>query len=248
MLNENIIKNSLDSKYKDADILVFDSVDSTNIVAKQKFTDKPVIVVSNYQTAGRGRLGRSFYSPKDTGIYMSIAVDADKVNNILSVTARTADGVCKALEDFGFNPQIKWVNDIYINFKKVCGILTEGIISETDNSIKGIVIGIGLNVSTKEFPKEIENIAASLESNLNRNAIIASIVNNVLNTVYSDNDDYICSYKKRSIVIGKEITCISANKKFTAIALDVDKNGALIVRLNDGAVKIINSGEISVRF
>ena len=251
MLSIEKIKEKLNSEYYESNVLVFDCVDSTNTVAKNKFSaDKscPLIVVSNSQTAGRGRMGRSFYSPKNTGIYMSIAISARQVSNILSVTAKTAVGVCRTLEEIGLFPKIKWVNDIYIEGKKVCGILAEGIVNNENNAIEGIVIGIGINVSTASFPQEIEDVAASLGTNADRNELIASIVNNVLSVVLDNTDDFLCEYKEKSLVIGKEITCFSPTDSFTAIAIDVDNNGALIVKLNDGTLTTISTGEVSIRF
>lgn len=250
MLSEKIIKEQLSSRFSNAEVLVFDTVNSTNLVAKEKFiadAENPLIVVSNSQTAGRGRMGRNFYSPEDTGIYLSIAVNAKNIPNILSATAKTAVGVCRTLEELGINPKIKWVNDIYINSKKACGILAEGILCDTNNSINGMVIGIGVNVSTNNFPKELENIATSLGITTDRNKIIASIVNNVLSVVLSESDDFIHEYKDKSLVLGKEITCISATENFSATAVDIDNNGALIVKIKGGTLKTISTGEVSVR-
>ncbi len=251
MLSDKKIKEKLNSEFSSAKVFVFDCIDSTNLFAKREFAtekENPLIVVANAQTAGRGRMGRSFYSPKDTGIYMSIAISTKQISNLLSVTAKTAVGVCRALESLNLSPRIKWVNDVYINNKKVCGILTEGIVNKSNNTIDGIVIGIGVNVSTVNFPNDIEDIAASLGINEDRNVIIASIVNNVLGIILDDTDVFIKEYREKSIVIGKEITCFSATDSFSATAVDVDDNGSLIVKLSDGTFKTISTGEVSIRF
>lgn len=250
MLSDKKIKEKLNSKFSGAEVFVFDTIDSTNLFAKREFAtakEHPLIVVANSQTAGRGRMGRNFYSPKDTGIYMSIAINTKQVSNILSVTAKTAVGVCRALEGLNLSPKIKWVNDIYINNKKVCGILAEGIVDNENSIIDGIVIGIGINVSTASFPQEIEDIATSLGTNEDRNVIISSIVNNVLGVILDDTGDFISEYKEKSLVIGKEITCFSATDSFSATAVDVDSNGSLIVKLEDGTFKTISTGEVSIR-
>ena len=134
--------------------LCFESLPSTNTYAKENIAvlSLPSLIIANEQTAGRGRRGNSFFSPKDTGLYMTIVFEEKGNSELLTPIAAVA--VCETLEKAGIDPKIKWVNDIFINGRKVCGILAERCISDGKSYI---ILGIGINISTCVFPDELKN-------------------------------------------------------------------------------------------
>ncbi len=239
----------------------FESVTSTNTIAKQYAAENgcgaPLekIFIANEQTAGRGRRGRSFYSPVGTGAYMSLLLSPGMgAAEAVKLTTATSVAVCAAIEAVsGLKPEIKWVNDVYLNNKKICGILTEAVTDFETGEVESAVIGIGVNVFTEEFPREIMEIAGSMGASsdkLDRNRLIAEIINSLMRlfTVIDNKlviNDYIDEYKKRSMVIGRRIKIINTGE--TAEALDIDENGGLIVMLDSGEKRTLTGGEISIR-
>ncbi len=245
------------------DIRVYKTVDSTNLVAKQWAHDgaqEVSVVIANEQTAGRGRMGRSFYSPANSGIYMSIILRPNlPAQTGVLITSLIAVTVCEAIERVhGISPQIKWVNDIYINGKKVCGISTEAVTDFVSGNIEHLVLGIGINISTSMFPHELADIACSLQSaepgvkpgKITRNALIAEILRRL--SGYAErlrSREFLSEYKRRSVVLGKEIRFMLQNNEITGRAIDIDDNGGLVVQLTGEADKVItlSTGEISIR-
>ena len=147
------------------------------------------LVISNKQTNGRGRLGKSFYSPEDTGIYMSFVYKNNKLSNPINITSIAAVAVTNAItEIMDIDINIKWVNDLYYNNKKICGILTEATTNPDTGELDNIIVGIGLNISTTSFPNELKEIATSINLESSRKyELIARIVNNLH---YFLNNDY----------------------------------------------------------
>ena len=253
-------------------IHVYKSVESTNLTAKRMALDGApygTVVIAEEQTKGRGRMGRSFYSPPSSGIYMSFILEPrfDTAKSVLITTAASV-AVCIAIEKVtGIPCQIKWVNDIYIGEKKICGILTEAVTDFESGHIDYIVLGIGINYSTAQaaFPKELSGIAGSLfdgekqtcDDNISRNRLIAEVINQVSDiNSRLESREFISDYKSRSFVIGKEILIIPtirADKErnltegIRATAEDIDGDGGLVVRYPDGSSSTLNSGEISIR-
>lgn len=247
MISKSKITGCLPEKYKNISISVFEAVDSTNRVAKESVGELPHLVVADSQTAGRGRLGRSFYSPAGTGIYMSLAVGgfpsfADGVFTTSAAAVAVTDAI---LSLTGINTGIKWVNDIYLDGKKICGILAESVVRESDVTI---VIGIGLNLTTKDFPGELTNIAGSLSSDVPKELFVAEIVKNLLEFCQNPDDGtFMDRYRSRSIVIGKEINYFHAGEQKSATAVDIDNSGGLIIRDSSGIETTLSSGEITIR-
>lgn len=250
-------------------IHVFKSLESTNLTAKKMALDGSppgTVVIAGEQTKGRGRMGRSFYSPPAGGIYMSFILEP-RFNTAKSVLITTAASVavCKAIEKTtGISCRIKWVNDVYWDDKKVCGILTEAVTDFESGHIDHIVLGIGINYSTARsaFPKELCGTAGSLFGEasgdaVSRNRLIAEVINQVLEINENlESREFIKDYKSRSFVLGKEILIIPTagpdkerdlTKGIPAAALDIDGDGGLVVRYQDGSVRTLNSGEISIR-
>lgn len=237
---------------------VFKTVDSTNKIVKDRASQgarEGLFAVAGEQTQGRGRLGRSFYSPTDTGLYMSLLLKpAIKAEDAVLITTAAAVSVCEALEKVGTeNPQIKWVNDIFVNSKKVCGILTEASFNSKNGAFDYAVLGVGVNVYEPEsgFPEEIKDIAGSVfaeeKENL-RNRIAAEFLNSFMG-YYKElsKKPHNSEYARRCFVTGKRIDVIKGDAVRTATALSVDENCGLLVEFSDGVREVLTSGEISVR-
>lgn len=247
MLNEKNIKENLKS---DLEVLYFDTIDSTNTKAKELLKagkENDFLIVANEQTNGRGRQGKSFYSPNGTGIYMSVAFHPDmSLQNVVTATTAASVAVCRAIEKLtDIKPKIKWVNDIYIGDNKVCGILTESVTDLNYKVVTGMIIGIGLNIKTTDFPKDILN-AGSLGVDVDRAKLISKIADELLDIALKDYSDFIDYYREHSMLIGKEIYFIENGVKTDATAISIDDNGGLVVKTKDG-IKTLRSGEITVR-
>lgn len=253
-------------------IHVFKSLESTNLTAKRMALDgapPKTIIIAAEQTKGRGRMGRSFYSPPESGIYMSFILKPrfDAAKSVLITTAASV-AVCKAIENItGISCEIKWVNDVYMKGKKICGILTEAVTDFESGHIDYIILGIGINYSTSlaSFPKDLLGIAGSLfendkpltDSGISRNRLIAEVINQVLQINENlEAREFIKDYRARSFVLGKEILIVptgasgkqrNLTEGITATALDIDESGGLMVQYEDGSVETLNSGEISIR-
>ncbi len=208
--------------------------------------------VAESQTSGKGRNGRSFFSPSRSGIYLSVFI-CPKVSgpHIATISAIASVCVIRAIKEVvGVSAGIKWINDIYLEGKKVGGILCE-IISVPSGSIKGVVVGVGLNCSIPEsgFPKELKDIAGYLNIKPEEKALLTKKIIEHLRTVSAGGVEWLSDYKENSIVLGKDILVLpSADKPYRARAMDIDNMGALLVTDEDGEVKRLFSGEISIRF
>lgn len=258
-LSSQSILPFLDKKTSACDIIVLDTVDSTNTYAKKlahEGAKEGTVVIAEEQTAGRGRLGRSFYSPHSSGIYMSIILRPTlTAKQSLLITTSSAVAVAKAIEDNCYlETQIKWVNDIYSEGKKLCGILSEASIDFETGGLEYAIVGIGINVSTAQtsFPDNIKDIATSIYPHSSRRSIRSKIIGSVLNNLFEYKDrlgdsDILEEYKKRSFLIGKEIYILKGDEKIPATAIDISDNAELVVKLEDGSIKSLNAGEVSVR-
>lgn len=241
------------------EIHVFDEIESTNTYAKKLAADGAphgTLVVAGRQTGGRGRQGRSFHSP-DGGVYMSVVLrpDTDFTNGVLITTA-AAVAVCKAVENLMPEacPQIKWVNDVFLGNKKICGILTEAVLDMEAGTIGSVVVGVGVNLKSaeNEFPDELKNIVTTLESaggsNVPRGRLAAEIANELVKICNDmSSGDYLEEYRKRCLVLGKRISFIENNAWFDATAKTIDNKGGLVVILPDGSDKTLSSGEVRLK-
>ena len=235
----------------------FESTTSTNAVASKMAADGSshgTVVFARHQTAGRGRLGRSFASPDDSGIYMSLILEPDSSNPVLITTA-AAVAVCRAIETTcGQQPQIKWVNDIYLNKKKVCGILAESVTDYKTGHISHVILGIGINCNAESIPDELTDIAGAIEGDYSINQLAAEVYNQMMILAGDlSPSKFIDDYRQRSMVIGKTVSVYKGG--FTpdkpgipARVLDIDNNGGLKVIYSDGGRETLSTGEISIRF
>ncbi len=253
------IKKYIKTKYIGSNIIHYDEIDSTNNQAKKLADDlkgEGHVVVAESQSQGRGRLGRQWMSSNNSGIWMSIILRPKiDIYDVAKITQVAAASVQSALFEIGIKALIKWPNDIMINGKKVCGILTE--MSSELNAVNYVVVGIGINVNSElqQFSKELQSIATSLKiesgRSVDRRELIALIFNNFekfYDEFCSDNFEAslrIC--KENSYVIGRNVDIIKAEKVFSAKVLDLTQEGALIVQYDNGYTEELISGEISVK-
>lgn len=221
---------------------------STNDEAKRMAATAPngTVIIAAHQTAGRGRKGRSFYSPNGCGIYMSVIIKRDlPLNRTGLLTSAVAVAVARAIETLTpATVHIKWVNDLLICGKKVCGILCE-------STPDAIIIGIGVNVSTLQFPPEIEKIASSLlkESGTapDRAVLIAAILSELEMLLDRFEDGaFLEESRRRSAVLGKTVTVLRGNETFSALAVAIDEGGGLVVKTETDTLTL-SSGEVSLR-
>lgn len=253
------IVTSLKTKFLGQNIIHFDSINSTNDKAKKiaHSENDGTIIISEEQTMGKGRLGRSWFSNKFKGIYMSIILKPDiNTMDVPKITQVAAAAVANALINNNIEAYIKWPNDIIVNNKKVCGILTE--MSGEINKVNYVVVGIGINVNSEkeDIPKDLLEKATSLKieekKDFKRNILVADILNNFEKLYtelieYNNIDTSIEICKKNSILIGKEVKIINRNREKFGKAVGLNSNGELLVQFENGEIKPLISGEISVR-
>ncbi len=240
---------------------VYSSISSTNTVLKTLAAEGAVegtALIAGEQSAGRGRMGRSFYSPADSGLYLSLLLRPRlPAAEAVKLTACAAVAVCEAIEELsGLETQIKWVNDVLIAGKKVCGILTEASIDCESGGLSYAVVGVGVNTAVPpgDFPPELRQIAGAVfgenkKPPMLRSRLAAMILDRLMTYCARPNDPAIFdAYRRRSLLLGREINILAPGREAeaaTALALDTDFG--LLVRLPDGSMRKLNSGEVSVR-
>lgn len=246
------IKNCIPNFKDFITIYNYSSVTSTNTMLKNLFekgTPEFSLVVADTQTEGRGRLGRTFYSPEKTGIYFSILLKPNfTISESTKLSALTATAVCDAIKKLTeLNPEIKWINDIYLNNQKVCGILTEASSNFESGELNYVIIGIGINISTTYFPDNISDSVGSLNCSISRSQLIGEIVNNIITIYKSFNDtSHINKYRQYLNIINKSISFKHNNKLYTGKAVSINDDGRLLVNLNDNSNILLSHGEIKI--
>lgn len=260
-ISNNISKSEIDvltdNRYN---IFVYDEIASTNDALKQLAVGGAkdnTVIIANKQTKGKGRHGRSFFSPDDTGIYFSILLKRDfSPEKAMMLTPTAAVCVAKAIEKHVSQPvKIKWVNDIYIDNKKVCGILSESSFSFDNTKTDFNIIGIGINVSKpkQDFPEEIRTKAGVLFNNEKtpdniKNRLIADILNEFSLLIDSFDNEYIyINYVKRSWLDNKSVIADTGGETFEGVVVGIDKSMQLLVRKSDGNIVAMNSGEVNIK-
>lgn len=275
-ITEEEVRMFLPAKYQENGLYVYDVIDSTNNRARQiavgmdaeggrssQNADAPLhgtTVIALQQTAGKGRLGRSFFSPKE-GIYLSIIVkpDFDLTRSVL-VTVAAAAAVAEAIDDVcgqKSEAQIKWVNDVYLEGKKVCGILTEGITDFESGQIDHLVIGIGINTDLEGFPEDLLKIAGAVSGDYSKSALAAGIIRRVLD--YLENIEeraFMETYRERSFLIGRDVKVYKGTYRTDpeqdltgapARVLGIDDDGGLQVIYTSGERETLRTGEVTIR-
>lgn len=208
----------------------------------------PALYLAPNQKTARGRFARPFFSPESGGIYMSLHLQPNLPHDQTpAYTLMVASSIIKAISRLtGIDCQIKWVNDIYLGHKKLAGILTEAISSIETGLITDVIIGVGLNFLVPEFPKDLRDKATSLftsQTPITRNQLISEIWNIFLKT---PERDLIKVYKEKSLVLDKRVTFVENKLSYAGLATDITDSGQLVVQLDDGQEKCLNSGEISL--
>ena len=235
--NDILSKHSVGEFLKyNLDIHVYDTISSTNTVLKEMAEDgakEGTVLVASEQTLGRGRMGRKFVSP-----------------------AGAAVAVAKAIEDVSDKKaKIKWVNDVFVDNKKVCGILTEATFNMETGKLNYAIVGIGINVCFPEggFPEEIDKVATAIfdkesDSINKRSKLLAHVLNYFMGFYNSfESKSYLKEYIDRSILLGKNITVIDKDGNKPAQAISIDDECHLLVRFEDGTEKLLSSGEVSIK-
>lgn len=251
------IKSALTTRWAGQSIYYYEETDSTNIQAKAlEGAGHGTLVVADMQTAGRGRLGRTWQSPAGNNIYMSILLKPEiSPNQAPMLTLVMALSVAEAVKTVsGMNAYIKWPNDLVINKKKICGILTEMNLDGT--GIKHVVIGVGINVNTPDFPEDIRQTATSLRieggHSFERAEIIAAIMESFEKNyeIFIQNGDLSGIVDKYNALLAnknKEVRVLEPGHEYNGYALGINNKGELLVRREDGTVENVFAGEVSVR-
>ena len=241
-------------------IFFYEEIGSTNDEAKRHAQingGEPAIFIAESQTWGRGRRGREFFSPEKTGIYMSMLLYPDtEVDKASLYTCMMASAVCEAIEEvLHIKTGIKWVNDIFLNDKKVAGILTEGSTSIEDGSLEYIVIGVGINVYSpvNGFPDNLSKTAGALLDKIlqddTRSRLCAAVIAHFLSLFYDDDSHgFVDSYIERSVLTGNYVKLLHEKKQSDAYAYvtGIDRECRLCIRYDDGRERKLLSGEVSV--
>ena len=239
---------------------VYESIGSTNTALKSMAAEgapEGLALIAGAQSQGRGRLGRSFYSPAGSGLYLSLLLRPDcDPGKATQLTACAAVAVAEALEELsGKSVGIKWVNDLLMDGRKVCGILSEASLDCESGTVNYVIVGVGINVRRPEggFPEELRDIAGAAfgdESIPDLRCRLAASVLDRLWQAYEHREDggVLEAYRKRSLVLGRPINILPREgESERATALEIEPDFALRVRLEDGTIRRLNSGEVSIR-
>ncbi len=238
----------------------FSTLPSTNTYAKQlaaQGAPEGTVVIADAQTAGRGRLGRSFDSPAGQGIWMSVILRPDcKPEQLMHLTCAAAVAACDAVErETGHRPGIKWINDLVTDGRKLAGILTELSIDSATGQVDYAVLGIGLNCNQQrvDFPEELRPIACSLAEVTGalvcRSRLIAALIRSFweMRQALPRREQIMARYRQDCVTLNQEITVIQGKLRRDGVALSLSDDGALTVAYTDGTAGIVRSGEVSVR-
>lgn len=244
-------------------VFTYDLTTSTNRHAIEyaecgMWQGEPVVFVADGQTAGRGRLGRTFISPKGSGIYLSILIKADeRISSPVGITTYAAVVASRVISRLaGVTPSIKWVNDLYLGGKKVAGILTQGVIDKESGRLAALVMGIGINVLGEIGAPEIKDIATTLEYECRkvgcdtptRLDIVTSLVDEFLGGLSDVGTPTVAEeYRSHSFLIGRAVTVHTPTGSYPATVIGIDDECRLIIRDSDGRESALSTGEVSVR-
>ena len=250
MLDRDRIVSQLNNEKHERGLILGDCTDSTNLKVKemaQQGAAEGVTMIVDRQTGGRGRLGRQFHSPEG-GLYLSTLLRPTDPNPG-HITCRAAVAAARAIESLcDAKIDIKWVNDLYLNGRKVAGILAEGVLSP-DGTLAAVVLGIGINVGVTEFPDELKPIATSLGNEgftLSREDVAAAFLNGLTQTLCAD-ASVMDEYRRRNLVLGRQVTVLQGKEAYPATAEAITDEGHLTVRDADGHTYTLSSGEVSIR-
>lgn len=248
-LSKEKIEKLLSGRHISLPVVVLKETDSTNNVAKEMILKNGIkegVIVADCQTNGRGRVGHTFFSPKGAGIYLSYIFTPKSLKGAEKATTKACVCVLNTIKSlYGILPKIKWVNDLYLDGKKICGILTEAVTTGINQG--SIVVGIGINYMASNVPKELTDIVGSLPNNesVSRNDVISELIVNLSKELQDlSSTDYIKVYRKNSFLIGENITFIKGEATLKAKVLDISEDAGLIVQYESGEKEILRNGEV----
>ena len=259
ILSPQGIRRFLNPEYQDLDLTVLPTAPSTNALVREKANQgcpEGRVIIACEQTAGRGRYGRQFFSPGDTGVYLSLLLrpTAYSPQQATCLTAAAAAAMCQAIKAVtGQQPGIKWVNDIFLRGKKVCGILTEAAVGLETGALDYMVLGAGVNLypPTAGFPEDIQPIAGSvLERSCPeaKNRLVGEFLNRFWYFyTHPECRAYLEDYRARSLAIGQNVTVLSAGQAVSAYAYGIDDDFRLLVRYENGDTEALSYGEIRIQ-
>ena len=236
------------------DIIYRETVGSTNTELKalaEQGSPEGTVLIAGEQTAGKGRRGRSFCSPKDTGLYMSVLFRPDfSAEKALFITTCAAVAVAEAVDEItGGEAKIKWVNDVYLNNKKVCGILTEASVDFEGGGLNYAICGIGVNFSGEALPEELKEIAGGIGGD--PKALKPKLAAEILSRFFRYYErlealDFLPEYRRRSLLTGKTVSFTRDGEQYKALVLGIDEKARLMVRLENGEELALSSGEVII--
>ena len=259
ILSPQGIRRFLKPEYRDLDLTVLPTAPSTNALVREKANQgrpEGCVIIACEQTDGRGRYGRQFFSPVDSGVYLSLLLrpTAYSPQQATCLTAAAAAAMCQAIEAVtGQQPGIKWVNDIFLHGKKVCGILTEAAVGLETGTLNYMVLGAGVNLypPAEGFPEEIQSIAGSvLERSCPeaKNRLVGEFLNRFWDFyTHPECRTYLEDYRSRSLAIGQNVTVLSAGRAVSAYAYGIDDDFRLLVRYENGDTEALSYGEIRIQ-
>jgi BirA family biotin operon repressor/biotin-[acetyl-CoA-carboxylase] ligase len=242
-------------------LFCYDTLPSTNDTAKElarQGAAEGTVVAAAGQTAGKGRLGRSFHAPGAKGVYLSVILRPQcRPEDVMHLTCAVAVAMCNAVEDCcGLRPKIKWTNDLVVGNRKLGGILTELSVSPKTGFVEWAVVGIGINClqAAGDFPEEIKDIATSLFLQTGNKILPGTLAGYMIRELQklsciliTEKASILQAYRTDCMTLGQSVVLLRGDRKRYGTALDLDSNGGLIVRFDDGTVQTVESGEISVR-
>ncbi len=260
-LEKVILSQGFETSLLGRDMECFPSIDSTNSEVKRRAmagANAGLVVVAEEQTAGRGRRGRSFHSPKDTGLYLSFLLRPQcSVEELSDLTPRVAVAVAQGIETCcSVAPEIKWTNDLLLHGKKISGILTELSLESDSDFVEFAVVGIGLNVNHQkgDFPASLEEFTSSIAMETGqtwRRDFLCRDILSALNQViggYPENKSHCLEqYRQACITLGKEVQVLRGEERRQGKALEIDSDFRLLVRYEQGEEEWLSAGEVSVR-
>lgn len=242
-------------------IHIFEEVPSTNTLAKElavKGAPQGTVLIADRQSAGRGRLGRTFLSPGDVGMYFSLILRPNcPPGELMHLTCAVAAAMCDAVEEaFGFRPGIKWTNDLVYEGKKLGGILTELSLNPKTGLADWAIVGVGINCrqTREDFDPSIRDMACSARmitgNDADRNVLAAEMIRALercSRDLLTGKAETLSLYRKNCVTLGREISILQGSALRHGTALDIDSEGGLVVRLDTGETEVVSSGEVSIR-
>ena len=257
MLDQRLLESKVNKIDGNIKTFIYISTDSTNTRAKKLANNGyagDAVFIANEQTRGRGRIGRSFISEDSKGLYLSILLGRKKSQAAgVFVTTYMAVIASRVVERLtALSPSIKWVNDIFVNGKKLSGILTEGKTDPSTGKFEYTVCGIGINVLSQDFDDEVRSIATSIEAECGKKVDISLLASEIIEEFFKNlhligSKEISEEYKNRSFIIGKTVDVIKASETYPATVVDITDDCELLIETADGRREILFTGEVSIK-